>query len=162
VAPLDKASGVIAVSLVMVTCRAESVASGTSVADAMLARPKVSPADTTVARALALLADDHVHAVLVVDAGRLLAVVERPDLVDAPPAAPAREYGRLAGRVVGPHEDLPATWRAMAAEPRRRLAVVDPAGALLGLLCLKRTGRGFCAQADVDARARERADALAT
>jgi CBS domain-containing protein len=128
----------------------------------MLARPKVSPPDTTVAQALALLADDHVHAVLVVDAGRLLAVVERPDLVDARPAAPAREYGRLHGRVVAPDEDLAATWRAMAAEPRRRLAVVDTDGTLLGLLCLKRSTRGFCAQADVDARAQERADALAT
>jgi len=133
------------------------VASGTSVSDAMLARPKVCPADLTVAGARALFADDHVHALLVTDAGLLLAVVERPDLADAPAGAPARHHGRLRDRVVGPGDDLVAIWRAMVAAHRRRLAVVDAEGALVGLLCLKRSGRGFCTQADVDARARERA-----
>lgn len=121
----------------------------------MLARPKVSPPDTTVAEALALLADDHVHALLIVDAGVLLAVVERADLAGAPPGAPVRPYGRRRGRVVGPDAELAATWEAMVAHGRRRLAVVDPDARLLGLLCLKRSGRGFCSQADVEARAAE-------
>ncbi|PVZ10932.1 hypothetical protein C8D89_104145 [Actinomycetospora cinnamomea] len=135
--------------------------SGRSVADAMLARPKVGTADLTVAGARAELADDHVHAVLLVDAGVLVAVVERADLADAPDTDPARRYGRLGDRVVRPGEDLLETWRAMVATHRRRLAVVDAQGVLLGLLCLKRSGRGFCAQTDVDARARERADTSA-
>jgi CBS domain-containing protein len=140
------------------SCRGVDVVSGRTVADAMLARPKVAAADLTVAGAHAELADDHVHAVLLVDAGVLLAVVERPDLVDAPVDAPARGYGRLADRVVAPGDDLVETWRAMLATHRRRLAVVDAGGAVLGLLCLKSSGRGFCAQEDVDARARERAE----
>jgi CBS domain-containing protein len=122
----------------------------------MLPCPKLCPADTTVAGARDLLRDDHVHAVVVVDGAVLLAVVERADLVDVPSDAPAREYGRLRGRVVGPDEDLAGTWTTMLAEGRRRLAVVDAEGRLLGLLCLKRRGHGFCSQADVEARARER------
>jgi hypothetical protein len=44
----------------------------------------------------------------------------------------------------------------MIAGGQRRRAVVDDEGRLLGLLCLKASGRGFCADADVAARARER------
>jgi CBS domain-containing protein len=132
------------------------VAPGTVVADAMLLRPKVCAADLTVGEAHELFADDHVHALLVVGAGVLLAVVEQSDLADVPAGACARHHGRLSYRVVGPHEDMLATWTAMLADGRRRLAVVDEQGVLLGLLCLKRSGRGFCSQADVDARARER------
>ena len=39
---------------------------------------------------------------------------------------------------------------------RRRLAVVDEYHRLLGLLCLKRSHRDFCADADVQARGAER------
>lgn len=41
----------------------------------------------------------------------------------------------------------------------RRLAVVDEAGRLEGLLCLKRTATGFCSDRDVASRARERPSA---
>ncbi|GLZ49187.1 hypothetical protein Acsp06_53720 [Actinomycetospora sp. NBRC 106375] len=123
----------------------------------MLRRPKVLPASATVADARAVLADDHVHAALVVDGGVLLAVVERGDLDPSVPAAmPAALVGRLAGRTVGPDADLDATWSEMAARGRRRMAVVDGDGVLLGLLCLKRSGRGFCSDADVAARAADR------
>ncbi|WP_433784544.1 CBS domain-containing protein [Actinomycetospora sp. CA-101289] len=141
-------------------CGGDGVAPGTVVADAMLARPKVCAADLTVARAHELFGDDHVHSLLVVGAGVLLAVVEQADLAGAPAGAAARHHGRLGDRVVGPHEDMLVTWTAMLADGRRRLAVVDEQGVLLGLLCLKRSGRGFCSQADVDARAFER-EALA-
>jgi CBS domain-containing protein len=141
-------------------CGEDGVAPGTVVADAMLLRPKVCDADLTVAAAHELFGDDHVHALLVVGAGVLLAVVEQADLAGVPAGAAARLHGRLGDRVVGPHEDMMATWTAMLADGRRRLAVVDEQGVLLGLLCLKRSGRGFCSQAGVDARARER-EALA-
>lgn len=142
-------------------CHGDVPAAGTTVAAAMLPLPKVCPPGLTVAGARALFLDDHVHALLVVDAGVLLAVVERPDLVDARPDAPARAHGRRDGRVVGPHEDLAATGRDMVLAGRRRLAVADEHRVLLGLLCLKRSGRGFCSQADVDARARERGESPA-
>jgi hypothetical protein len=134
------------------TCRGDAGPDGATVADVMLLHPKVCAAGTSVAQAREMFADDHVHALLIVAPDVLVAVVERSDLERAHGRAPARAYGRLSGRVVAPDADLSATWNAMAGR-RRRLAVVDPRGALLGLLCLKRSGRGFCSQADVDARA---------
>jgi CBS domain-containing protein len=127
-----------------------------TVADAMLTIPKTCPVPTTVAQARALFADDHVHALLVVERGRLVAVVDRADLVAAAAGAPAHAVGRLAGRTVAREADLAATRERMRAGGRRRLAVVDAAGGLAGLLCLQRHGRGFCTDEGVRARARER------
>jgi CBS domain-containing protein len=126
-----------------------------TVADAMIRSPKVCGPETTVAQAREQFRDDHVHAVLVVDNGRLVAVVERSDLSTAAPELPAHLLGRLRGRVSRPDADLDAVRRAMTA-CQRRLAVVDDGGTLLGLLCLKRTGAGFCSDADVQARADDR------
>ncbi|SDO40856.1 CBS domain-containing protein [Klenkia soli] len=129
---------------------------GTTVRRALLAHPRTSPPGTSVAQAWAFFADDHVHALLVVDGDRLLAVVERDDLVGAAPTAPVELLGRLGDRTVDPAADLGRTHDRLLAEGRRRLAVVDGDGVLLGLLCLKRSGRGFCSDADVRARAAER------
>jgi CBS domain-containing protein len=118
----------------------------------MLLHPKVADPATTIAAARALFADDHVHALLVVERGVLLAVVERADLPAAGDREPAAGVGRLAGRVVPPGADLDRVRADMAAAHTRRLAVVDADGRLLGLLCRKRSGQGFCS--DVDARAR--------
>ncbi|GAB2862849.1 hypothetical protein GCM10022221_73480 [Actinocorallia aurea] len=133
-----------------------------TVADAMLLSPKVHGPDTTVADAAEALANDHVHAVLIVDGGVLLAVVERGDLT-ARPDLPARLAGRLGERVARPCDGLEAVRRAMAEAGRRRVAVAAEDGTLLGLLCLKRTGLGFCTDEGVEARAAERraADGLA-
>ncbi|MDX6740911.1 CBS domain-containing protein [Actinocorallia sp. A-T 12471] len=126
-----------------------------TVADAMILAPKVCGPETTVAEAAAVLRNEHVHAVLVVDGSALLAVVERADLA-APPGSPARRAGRLGDRVTGPDADLETARQAMRAAGRRRLAVVDAGGALLGLLCLKRSGLGFCSDDGIRARAAER------
>lgn len=126
-----------------------------TVGDAMLRRPKVCRPDTTMADVRALFEDDHVHSVLVADGETLLTVLDRADVDGARPDAPAQERGRLTGRTVGPDADLDETWRRMEAEPRRRLAVVDERNALVGLLCLKRRGHGFCSDDDVASRAAE-------
>jgi len=60
----------------------------------------------------------------------------------------------LAGRTVGPHAELDTTRQWMRSRQRRRLAVVDDDARLLGLLCLKRSGQGFCTDAGVLERAR--------
>jgi hypothetical protein len=78
-----------------------------------------------------LLADDHIHAALIVDGGVLVAVVERIDI-------------------------RADTHRLMLATQRRRLAVVNNNGAMLGLLRLKWQRLGFCTDADVQERASER------
>lgn len=128
-----------------------------TVAGAMHTFPKTCGPATSVADARAFFGNPKVHALLVVDDdGVLLSVVERADLADRAPAAPAAPAGVLAGRVVGPADDLQATWDAMAAADRRRVAVVDR-GRLVGLLCLKRSGRGFCSDAGIQARIDERA-----
>jgi len=118
----------------------------------MHTEPKVHDPAVTVAELREFFEDDHVHAALLVTAeGRLVAVVERADLVAAPSAEPAARFGRLAERTVSPEA------RLVEVLPRLghtgRLAVVDAAGLLLGLLCLKRRRTGFCSDADVAARA---------
>jgi len=125
------------------------------VADAMLHAPKVHPAGATVAEVLKVLDNDHVHAVLLVEGGALVGVVERRDLAGAEASSPARLVARLADRVVAADAPLDAVHKQMLASGRRRLAVVD-AGALVGLLCLKRRGSGFCTDEGVQARAAER------
>lgn len=128
-----------------------------TVADAHLRTPKVHGPDVSVGAARVFFLDGHVHALLLVDRGVLVAVVERADLDGAPDGARARPLGTLADRVAAPDDDLEQTRLAMARRAQRRLAVVDADGALLGLLCLKRHGRGFCSAADVAARDADRA-----
>lgn len=126
------------------------------VADAMLHAPTVSAPAATVGELRRLFTDDHVHAALLVDATRLVAVLDRGDLLGAAEGDAAAGLAPLAGRTVGPAEDLERVRLRMVAQGIRRLAVVDDGGALLGLLCLKRSGSGFCSDDDVAARAAER------
>lgn len=137
--------------------RAGPRVSGATVADAMLRAPKVCGPATTVAHVHEIFRDDHVHTVLIVDGDELLAVVERPDIGSTPHHALARSTGQLHGRVTSPDADLRDVWRDMTDRRRRRLAVIDDHHQLHGLLCLKRTGIGFCSDSDVRERATERA-----
>jgi hypothetical protein len=136
---------------------AQPIPSGLSVSDAMLHSPKLLGSATTIAQVHEFFSDDHVHAALLVDRGRLLTVIERSDLSGSPPASsPAVAFGGLRGRIARPDADLATTWEAMRAVARRRLAVVDGQGTFLGLLCLNRSGLGFCSDADVRSRAEDR------
>ncbi|MET0188168.1 hypothetical protein EV383_3835 [Pseudonocardia sediminis] len=121
----------------------------------MIRFPKICGTGTTVGQARSYLLDDHVHALLIVEDGLLVAVVERDDLPGAPDGDPAWPLGRLTGRVVGEGDDLAGVTREMAERGRRRMAVVD-GGRLTGLLCRKRSGRGFCSDDGVAAREAER------
>jgi CBS-domain-containing membrane protein len=124
-----------------------------AVGDAMLRRPRTTGMATTVGHARDFFRNDHVHALLVVAGRRLVAVVERADLTDAHDSAPAWSVGTLTGRTVTQEVGTEETKAAMRAAGRRRFAVVAPDGTLLGLLCLKRSGSGFCSDDDVRARA---------
>lgn len=125
-----------------------------TVADAMLTDVKLSDTTTTAAQLRRLFENRHVHAAVVLDGPRLVAVVERADLVGVADPVAARVLGRRAGRTVAPDADLDETWTAMRADGRRRLAVVDADGTFRGLLCLKRTGSGFCTDNGVRDRRR--------
>jgi molybdopterin-guanine dinucleotide biosynthesis protein A len=130
---------------------------GDAVADAMIRYPKCSDRAATVADMRRLLDDDHVHAALIVDRGRLLAVIERSDLGSGiADDAPAYLLGRLADRVVAATEPLKDAHRRMQAAGQRRLAVTGADGDLLGLLCLKRSGTGFCTDQGIRDRAGQR------
>ncbi|MCO7219688.1 CBS domain-containing protein [Klenkia sp. PcliD-1-E] len=123
--------------------------------EAMVRVPKTCGTGTTIGQARAFFADDHVHALLVVDGAQLVAVVERVDLT-GPDRAPVAALGRLHGRTVPPSEPVAVVAARLRAEGRRRTAVVDDDGRLLGLLCFKRSGRGFCTDADIAARDADR------
>jgi CBS domain-containing protein len=93
-------------------------------------------------------------ALIVATDGRLVTTIERSDLAAAiPDSAPAGELGTLAGRTVRPTDPLDAATAAMLRERRRRLAVVDDSGLLLGLLCLKENGTGYCSDEGIRERA---------
>ena len=126
-----------------------------TVASAMLRSPKLCGPQTKVADLRVFFDDPHVHAALVVRDGVLISVVERDDLVGQKAEAPALECGSLRGRTLTADADLELTHREMLALGRRRLTVVDAGGRVLGLLCLKRHGRGFCSEQDVLERAAE-------
>ena len=139
---------------------AEPALTGLAVKDVMVTAPATMRPTATVADARAFFADDHVHMALIATSGRLLGTLVRADLDDLDDdAAPALSRSRLDGRSVAlgkPAEDVRLR---LIAHGVRRLAVVDDAGALAGLLCLKRKLTGFCTDADVTARAAERAAA---
>ncbi|WP_344419642.1 CBS domain-containing protein [Pseudonocardia ailaonensis] len=123
----------------------------------MVTVPKRLGPDACLSHVRAEFDNDHVHLVLVVDrAGRLVTAIERADLgpgLDA--ASPASGYGRLEGRTVTSTTPLLAITRLLGSTGRR-LAVVDDRGHLVGLVCLKRSRRGFCDDDGVRARAQER------
>ena len=130
---------------------------GVTVAEVMVRRPKTLPAEASVAQALGALADDHVHLLLLVDGDRLVGTVSRADLPEAAAAVVGRAatFATLAGRTVRPGTSAEEAMARMSRAALRRLAVTDDDGRLLGLLCLKRRGDGFCSDDDVAARAAE-------
>jgi hypothetical protein len=126
------------------------------VADAMVTCPTTHDLNAGLEEIRAFLEDDHVHMALIVAAdGRLITTIERPDLPAGSAASgDVAELGTLTGRTTGPAQAVDAVTGVLLREQRRRLAVVDDSGRLLGLLCLKESRTGYCSDENV----RERAD----
>lgn len=136
-----------------------AISAGT-VGSAMLLEPTVHPADLTVAQARdAFDFSRKRHMLLLVRDGMLLGTLTRDDLPSgaAGPGSPALDFASLEGRTVSPDAPLAFTHEAMCSRGIRRLAVTDDRGRLLGLLCLKRSLRGFCTDEGVAALRAERA-----
>jgi CBS domain-containing protein len=123
-----------------------------TVADAMVTQPVVHPPATTVRELRVFFADDHVHLALVVAGDELLGTVERADLALARDDANAAQIAQLVGRTVRPEAPAVDALDAMRRAGRRRLAVTSSDQKLIGLLCLKASGDGFCSDEDVAAR----------
>lgn len=135
------------------------------VAEVMLASPIVLEGSATVDDVRAVFASSHVHMVLLTSSGHvgepLLGTLVREDLtVPAGARGTVLPHARLAGRTVGADLLADDVRRSMQAAGQRRAAVVDGDGLLLGLLCLKHHGGGFCTDAGVASRrAARRSDA---
>lgn len=116
-----------------------------TVAEAMLRQPTVHPADLTVGEARATFAaHPKTHLLLLVRDDVLVAAVTRDDLDGAAEDVAAAQVGSLAGRTTGAEVPVEELRAAMAGSGLRRIAVVDNASHLLGLLCLKASLSGFC------------------
>jgi CBS domain-containing protein len=127
------------------------------VAEVMLRTPIVLEGSATVDDVRTVFASTHVHMVLLTPHGRvgepLLGTLVRDDLPDP---ASGRDrvlpHARVAGRTVAADLLADDVRRSMRADGQRRAAVVDADGILLGLLCLKHHGGGFCTDAGVASR----------
>lgn len=128
----------------------------TPVASYAIRDPKTTPLSATVQDMWELFSDDHVHMALVTRGRRLLGCVVRADLAGAPPTAPALSVASTRDRTISAQVSIDAAWELLTRTGTRRLAVVDDADRLEGLLCLKRSRAGYCSDADVNARAEER------
>jgi CBS-domain-containing membrane protein len=127
------------------------------VVDVMVTSPKVHEPVTTVGEIRALFEDEHVHLALVVTVQqRLVTTIGRADLPGTAPSLPAADVGTVAGRTVAPTTPLDTATGLLRTTRRRRLAVTDDADRLLGLLCLKRDGNGFCTDEGIRAQAARR------
>ena len=119
----------------------------------MVSCPTVHGPATTVGQLRSFFRDSHKHAAVLADDGALIGVVERVDLrTDLSDTTPARTIASLHGRTIHPSARSDETLAAMKRKNRRRLAVVGNGGQLLGLLCLKASGLGFCSDPDVRSR----------
>ena len=118
----------------------------------MLRLVKRHGVETTAGELRELFANRHVHVALIVDGDTLVAVVDRDDVAHTADDVPAVTLGCLTPRTIDARTDLRVAHERLMASGGRRLAVVDPDGTLLGLLCLKRSGAGFCSDANVLAR----------
>jgi CBS domain-containing protein len=123
------------------------------VGEVMVHHPTVLPGDATAGDVRAELEDDHVHMVLLVERDHLRGTVVRGDVpASAGVDEPAARFARLTGRTTLPGASAEQARQRLVARDERRLAVVDEAGRLLGLLCLKSRQTGFCSDEDVRSR----------
>ncbi len=119
----------------------------------MLTRPAAHSPTATVGDLRAFFDDGHVHMALLVDNGTLVGVIERGDLTTTTTdETSAREIAKLDGCTIRPDAALPEAHARMTRDGKRRLAVTTEESALVGLLCLKASGHGFCSDEDVAAR----------
>ncbi|MDR7364154.1 CBS domain-containing protein [Nocardioides marmoribigeumensis] len=126
-------------------------------ADVAVHHPTVHPPGATVGDVRRFLAGGHVHLALVVDGdGLLLSTLVRADLEGRDDAEAAVHAGTLQGRTVPAELPVDLLPDRMLAVGARRLAVVDEAGLLVGLVCRKRSGEGYCSDEGIRSKRADR------
>ena len=126
------------------------------ISDVMIRHPKALAAHASIEETRVALDNDHVHMVLLTNGRALVGTLVRADLpIVESGAGPALPWSKLASRTVPPDAEAGTVQGLLVEQGQRRLAVVDPEGALLGLVCLKRRRTGFCSDADVASRAQD-------
>ena len=95
---------------------------------------------------------------LVVDAEQcLITTIERSEIpMTVSGGTRASTCGTLAGRTIKPDSLLSEATSVLKTKGQRRLAVADHRNRLVGLLCVKRNGSGYCSDEGVQARVEER------
>ncbi len=114
-------------------------------ADLMLRDPKTLTSEASVGEARELLANPKVQMVLLAD-GRAFkgAVTHIP--ADVSPRDRAVDYVDPDAEVISPQASDDEAFERAAANPNRRVIVLDETDNLLGLLCLNQSRTGFCTQ----------------
>ncbi len=121
-----------------------------TVAEAMISTPKTHDVEISLAEVADAFADTHVHMLLLTRDGILHGTLVRADLRPGhEPRRPAIGVATLCERTIGPDRALDEARRHLDRSGTRRLAVTDATHRLLGLLCLKQSRDGFCAEADI-------------
>jgi CBS domain-containing protein len=114
-------------------------------ADLMLRDPKTLSVEASVGEARELLANPKVQMVLLADGQAFKGAVTH-----IPAEASARDravnYVDPDAEVISPQASDDEAFERAAANPTRRLIVLDEADNLLGLLCLNKNRTGFCTQ----------------
>lgn len=111
----------------------------------MVAAPKTTSADRTIADLRALFANPHVLTALVVDGPRFVGVVHRDALPAADDDRPARALASRDVETITPDAPLSEALARLESHGERRMVVLEHDGdRLCGLLCLAADGSGFC------------------
>ena len=112
-------------------------------ADLMLRDPKTLTAEASVAEARMLLANPKVQMILLTDGSAFKgAVTQIP--ADASPRDRAVNYVDAEAETISPDASDDEAFERAAANPTRRVIVLDEDDKLLGLLCLNPDRTGFC------------------
>ena len=115
-----------------------------TVGEVMISKPKTLPVTATVADARRLFENQSVRTALVVEDGRYAGELTRADVEGEDDATSISAVASSPPGTVAESDTVAAALERMDAAGTDRLAVVDPGGALRGLVCLSRAHGHLC------------------
>jgi CBS domain-containing protein len=115
-----------------------------TVGEVMISKPKTLPVTATVADARRLFENQSVRTALLVDEGRYAGELTRADVEGVDDGTSISAVASSPPATVGESDTVAAALERMDTAGTDRLAVVDPEGALRGLVCLSRSHGHLC------------------